>query len=59
MLSTNQKGCIAETAIIHQSTKLGVGVLKAINDGSRYDLISIWVTSSSVSSASGRAEQVT
>ena len=39
MLSTNQKGCIAETAIIHQATKLGVGVLKASNDGSRYDLI--------------------
>ncbi len=39
MLSTNQKGCIAETAIIHQATKLGVGVFKAINDGSRYDLI--------------------
>ena len=39
MLSTDQKGAIAETAIIHEATKLGIGVFTAINDGSRYDLV--------------------
>ena len=39
MLSTDQKGCIAETAIIHHATKLGIEVFRAVNDGSRYDLI--------------------
>ena len=38
MLTTNQKGAIAETAIIHEATKLGLGVFKSIAD-ERYDLI--------------------
>jgi hypothetical protein len=39
VLSTDQKGAIAEAAIIYEATKLGIGVFKAVNDGSRYDLI--------------------
>ena len=39
MLTTDQKGAIAETAIIHAAVKLGIGVFKPISDGERYDLI--------------------
>ena len=39
MLTSDQKGAIAETAVIHQAVKLGVGVLKPVNDGLRYDLV--------------------
>jgi hypothetical protein len=39
MLSTNQKGAIAETAIIHAAIKLGIGVYRPIVDGGRYDLV--------------------
>ena len=35
MVTTNQKGTIAETAIIHEAVKLEIGVLKPINDGLR------------------------
>ena len=38
MLSTNQKGAIAETAIIHEAVKLGIGVFKPVMD-ERCDLI--------------------
>ena len=38
-LTTDQKGAIAETAIIHAAVKLGIGVFKPITDGERYDLI--------------------
>lgn len=38
MLSTNQKGAIAETAIIAEATKLGIGVFLPIMD-ERYDMI--------------------
>jgi hypothetical protein len=38
-LSTDQKGAIAESAIIHAAIKLGIGVLKPLTDGHRYDLI--------------------
>ena len=38
MLSTNQKGAIAETAIIHAAVKLGIGVFRPVAD-ERYDLI--------------------
>jgi len=38
-LTTDQKGAIAETAIIHAAVKLGVGVFKPLSDGERYDLI--------------------
>lgn len=39
MLTTDQKGAIAETAIVHAAIKLGVGVYKPVMDGGRYDLI--------------------
>jgi hypothetical protein len=39
VLSTDQKGAIAETAIIHAAVKLGVDVYKPLSDGTRYDLI--------------------
>jgi hypothetical protein len=38
VLSTDQKGAIAETAIVHAAVKLGVGVAKPVAD-ERYDLI--------------------
>ena len=38
MLTTNQKGAIAETAIVHEATKLGIPVLKPLTD-ERYDLV--------------------
>ena len=38
-LSTDQKGAIAESAIVHAAIKLGIGVLKPLTDGHRYDLI--------------------
>jgi hypothetical protein len=33
VLTTDQKGAIAETAIAHEAAKLGIGVLKPINEG--------------------------
>jgi hypothetical protein len=39
VLTTNQKGAIAETAIACAATKLGFGVLKPLADGERYDLV--------------------
>ena len=38
MLTTNQKGAIAETAIAHEAIKLGIGVLRPMLD-LRYDLV--------------------
>ncbi len=38
MLTTNQKGAIAETAIAHEAIKLGIGVLKPLAD-LRYDFV--------------------
>ena len=38
-LTTDQKGAIAESAIVHAANKLGIGVLKPLTDGHRYDLI--------------------
>ena len=32
MLTTNQKGAVAETAVIHEAIKLGIGVYKPIAD---------------------------
>ncbi len=37
-LTTNQKGLIAETAIMHEAAKLGIGVARPLDD-ERYDLI--------------------
>jgi PD-(D/E)XK endonuclease len=39
VLSTNQKGAIAETAIAHAAIRLGIEVYKPIAEGGRYDLI--------------------
>jgi prevent-host-death family protein len=39
MLTSDQKGSIAEMAIALEAIKLGVGVYKPLSDGHRYDLI--------------------
>jgi PD-(D/E)XK endonuclease len=39
VLTTDQKGTIAETAIIHAAVKLDIEVYKPVNDGTRCDLI--------------------
>ena len=39
MLSSDQKGAVAESAIVHAAVKLGIGVSKPLTDGERYDLI--------------------
>ncbi len=39
MLTTDQKGAIAETAIVHAAVKLGIGVYRPVSDGGRCDLI--------------------
>ncbi|MEX2646923.1 MAG: group I intron-associated PD-(D/E)XK endonuclease [Gaiellaceae bacterium] len=39
MFTTDQKGTIAETAVVHAAAKLDVPVLKPVNDGMRYDLL--------------------
>jgi PD-(D/E)XK endonuclease len=39
MLSTNQKGAIAESAIVHEAIKLGIDVYRPLVEGGRYDLI--------------------
>jgi hypothetical protein len=38
VLTTNQKGAVAETAITHEAIKLGIGVYVSVAD-ERYDLI--------------------
>src|SRR3954470_17527611 len=38
MLTTNQKGAVAETAIAHEAIKLGIGVYRPVAD-ERADLI--------------------
>lgn len=39
MLTTDQKGAIAETAVAHAAVKLGLGVSRPVNEGERYDLV--------------------
>jgi len=39
MLTTDQKGAVAELAIAHAAAELGLGVFKPLTDGERYDLI--------------------
>ncbi len=39
MLTADQKGAIAESAIIHAAIKLGIGVLRPVTEGERYDLL--------------------
>ena len=38
-MDSNRKGAIAEAAIIHAATELGLVVLKPLSDGRRYDLV--------------------
>ena len=38
MLTSDQKGAIAESSIAAAAIKLGIGVLKPLSDGHRYDL---------------------
>src|SRR5690349_8229572 len=39
MLTTNQKGAVAETAIAHEAIKLGIEVYRPVAEGGRFDLI--------------------
>ncbi len=39
MLTTDQKGAVAELAIAHAAAELRIGVFKPLTDGERYDLI--------------------
>ncbi len=39
MLTTDQKGNIAELAVAHAAAKLGLVVFSPVGEGSRYDLI--------------------
>ena len=39
MLSTDQKGSIAEAEVICAAMKLGIGIYRPVTDGERYDLI--------------------
>ena len=39
LLTTDQKGALAEAEIAAAAIKLGVGVFKPLSDGERYDLI--------------------
>jgi hypothetical protein len=39
MLTTNQNGVVAETAVIHAAVKLGIGVWIPVLGHERYDLI--------------------
>jgi hypothetical protein len=39
MLTSDQKGAVAETAIIHAATKLGISVYTPVAEGGRYDMI--------------------
>ena len=39
MLTTDQKGSIAEAEVICAAMKLGIGVYRPVTDGERYDLI--------------------
>ena len=38
-LSPDQKGALAESAIVHAAVKLGLGVFRPLSDGERWDLI--------------------
>ena len=39
MLTTNQKGAIAETAVAHRAYRLGIDVYRPMAEGGRYDLV--------------------
>ena len=52
-MTTNQKGAIAEAAVVLAATKLGIEIYGPIAEGGRYDLIFVTTVSSSVFNASG------
>lgn len=39
VVTTNQKGAIAETAVVHAATKLGIDIYRPVLEGGRYDFI--------------------
>jgi len=39
VLTSDQKGAVAEQAIVFAAVKLGIFVLKPLSEGGRYDLI--------------------
>jgi hypothetical protein len=39
VLTTDQRGAIAESAVAHAAIKLGIGVYTPLTEGGRYDLI--------------------
>jgi hypothetical protein len=39
VLTTDQKGAIAESAVTHEAIKLGLNVYRPLVEGGRYDLI--------------------
>lgn len=39
MFTSDQKGAIAESALVHAALKLGIGVFKPLSDEERYDLV--------------------
>ncbi|MFN2469879.1 MAG: group I intron-associated PD-(D/E)XK endonuclease [Gaiellaceae bacterium] len=39
MLTTDQKGAVAETAIVARAVRLGIDVYRPVAEGGRYDLI--------------------
>jgi PD-(D/E)XK endonuclease len=39
MLSTDQKGNIAEQAVVYHATKLGIDVYRPVGEGGRYDML--------------------
>lgn len=41
-MTTNQKGAVAELAIALEASRLGIGVLRPLVEGSRYDLVFDW-----------------
>jgi hypothetical protein len=59
VLSTDQKGSIAEIMIAAAAIKLGIDVYKPVNDGTRCDLISILPVGSRGFNASGPLDTAT
>jgi PD-(D/E)XK nuclease superfamily protein len=55
VLSTGQKGAIAETAVVARAIRLGVHVYRPVIEGGRYDVISISARGCFASSAMGRS----
>ena len=41
-LTTNQKGAVAETAIVHEAVKLGIEVYRPVAEGGRFDMVFVF-----------------